>query len=323
MVTVALLVAVPFLFPDFDRSELLPEWNSSTPLWLGAAVALTITSYWFATLRWHRVLFAFDVTARPRRLFVHFLAGQVASQFMPTSIGGDVIRVNRLRRDSGNAPGAFASVVFERLSGWIVLPVLTFAGFIVNPGLRDLGAATRVAFILATVTLVGLLTLMAVVGNPVLGRFLDKRDGWARYVNALHLGIDKFREHPRELVRVLATAFVYQIILLLAAACAAEAMGIGQVGLTAILAFMPVTLIAQFMSPGFGGFGFREASLALFLGKLGVPEERAIALGLVIYLITVTSSLIGVPALVFGGSKDNEDESVDEPRESLETSIEP
>jgi glycosyltransferase 2 family protein len=299
---IGFVVAFPIITPDFDRSELLPDWDSSTPLWLAAAVALMVSSFWFATLRWHRVLFAFDITSARQRLFSHFMAGQFASNFMPSSVGGDVLRVNRLRRDSGNAPGSFASVVFERLSGWIVLPVLTFVGLLVNPGLRDRGAATHVAVIMASITLTGLLVVVALVGNPRLGRMLESRDGWTRYVNAFHLGIEKFRKRPREILNVLAAAFMYQIVVLAAVACAAEAMGIDQIGFTAVLAFVPVTLIAQFLSP-FGGFGLREASLVLFLGTLGVAEERAIALGVLLYFLTLMSSLVGFPALLLGGSK--------------------
>ena len=315
---IALLVALPIFTPDFDRSELLPDWDSSTPLWLAAAVGLMVGSFWFATMRWHRVLFAFDVTSARHRLFFHFMAGQFASNFMPSSIGGDVLRVNRLRRDSGNAPGAFASVVFERLSGWIVLPVLTLIGLLVNPGLRDLGAATSVAVVMASITMLGLLAILAVVGNPRLGRVLESRDGWTRYVQALHLGTEKFRRRPQEIVNVLVAAFAYQLVVLAAAACAAEAMGIDQIGFTAILAFLPVTLIAQFLSP-FGGFGLREASLALFLGSLGVPEERAIALGLLLYFVTLVASLAGFPALVLGAKRGkliDEDELLGDPLES-------
>ena len=45
--------------------------------------------------------------------------------------------------------GTFASVVLERLTGWLVLPIITLVGFAVNPGLRHLGSATRVALLLA------------------------------------------------------------------------------------------------------------------------------------------------------------------------------
>ena len=47
------------------------------------------------------------------------LAGQFVSNVLPTTIGGDVLRVARLSRDTGETPRTFASVVLERLTaGW-------------------------------------------------------------------------------------------------------------------------------------------------------------------------------------------------------------
>ncbi|MDH3753549.1 MAG: flippase-like domain-containing protein [Acidimicrobiia bacterium] len=317
-ISIAFLAALLVFTPSFDRSELLPDWDSSTPLWLVAALVLTAASFAVATVRWHRVLFAFEIESSRPRLFSHYMAGQFVSNFVPTTVGGDVVRVNRLRRDTSDAPASFASVVFERLSGWIVLPVLTFIGLALNPGLRDLGAATRVAMVLALAAIGGLATIIWIVGHDRLGGFLGTREGRLRYFNALHLGIDKFRAHPREVGRVLVTAFSYQVVLLAAAACAAEAMGIDEIGFTAILAFLPATLIAQFLSPGIGGLGFREGALVLFLNPLGVPEERAIALGLLLYFLTLVASLIGLPALVFGG-KGREDTHIESEIASLPT----
>ena len=88
------------------------------------------------------------------QLLSHYLAGQFVANVLPTTIGGDVLRVSRLSRDSGAGPHGFASVVLERLTGWVVLPVMTFVGFLVNPGLRHLGRATQVAISLAAGTLV-------------------------------------------------------------------------------------------------------------------------------------------------------------------------
>ena len=64
---------------------------------------------------------------------------------LPTSIGGDVLRVVRLSAENDDRPSTFASVVLERMTGWIVLPVIALVGLSINPGLRHLGAATRVA----------------------------------------------------------------------------------------------------------------------------------------------------------------------------------
>ena len=68
-----------------------------------------------------------------------------------------------LSRDTGDSPRPFASVVLERLTGWLVLPVISVVGFVVNPGLRHLGTPTRVALGLAFATLAGLVVVLAAV----------------------------------------------------------------------------------------------------------------------------------------------------------------
>jgi hypothetical protein len=50
----------------------------------------------------------------------------------------------------------------------------------------------------------------------------------------------------------------------------------------------------------------REGALALFLGELGVPREEAVALGLTIYALTIITSLIGLPSLVFNTASSDE-----------------
>ncbi len=55
-------------------------------------------------------------------LLNYYLAGQFVSNVLPTTIGGDVLRVSRLSRENGEPPASFASVVLERLTGWLVLP---------------------------------------------------------------------------------------------------------------------------------------------------------------------------------------------------------
>ncbi len=237
------------------------------------------------------------------------MAGQFLSNFVPTTVGGDVLRVGRLSRDLDDGPTAFTSVVFERLSGWLVLPVITFLGFAVNPGLTDLGSATTVPLYVGAVTLGALLVVIVVVGSNWIGGSLEGRTGLLRFAEAVHLGIDRFKAHPRAAGEVVLSGFVYQFVLILAAGCAAEALEINEVGLTALMAFLPAVLIIQVLPLGIGGLGIREGALVLFLGGIDVSNEQAVALGLAIYVLTLVSSLVGFPLLILGGGR-GQDEAV-------------
>jgi uncharacterized membrane protein YbhN (UPF0104 family) len=300
-VSVGMIVVLLWRAPDVDLSKLVPRWTPSTLGWLMVAAALTLAGMVLATVRWKQVLDALGLRTGLGRLFSHTMAGQFVSNVLPTTIGGDVLRVSRLSRDTGESPGTFASVVLERLTGWLVLPVITLVGFLVNPGLRHLGSATRVALGLAAATLVLLVAVLVAAASQRFGGRFATREGWRRFAGAIHLGVDHLRHHPAAAANVLMAGFAYQLALVLAAVAAAQALGIRAAGLTALLAFFPAVLIAQVLPISMAGLGVREGAFVLFLGPLGVAKEDAIALGLLLYLLNVAVGMLGAPAFAAGG----------------------
>ena len=300
----ALMLAVLVAkIPSFEVADLVPEWSVTTALWLTVAAVLTLAGIALSALRWQKVLDALEIRTRLPRLMSHYMAGQFVSNVLPTTIGGDVLRVSRLSRDTGESPGTFASVVLERLTGWLVLPVMTIVGFAVNPGLRRLGNATSVALTLAFGTLVLLVCVLAAAGSSRVGGRFAARAGWRRFIGAVHLGIERLRSQPGAAANVLAAGFAYQLALVLAAVAAAQALGLRPAGLTALLAFFPAVLIAQVLPISMSGLGVREGAFVLFLGPLGVASEQAVALGLLLYLLNLAVSLLGAPAFAAGGRR--------------------
>lgn len=309
--SIALIVVLFAQMGDIDTDQLIPAWNRSNTFWTLGAFATTLLAFVLGAYRWQRVLLALGETQPLPRLFSHYMAGQFLSNFVPTTVGGDVLRVSRLSRDTGDGPVSFTSVVFERLSGWLVLPVITFLGFIVNPGLTDLGTSTTVPLYIAGLTLLGLVLVIVVLGHDWIGSSLEGRTGLLRFAEAVHLGIDRLREHRVAAGEVVLSAFAYQFVLLLAAGCAVEALEINEVGLTSLMAFLPAVLIIQVLPLGIGGLGIREGALVLFLSGIGVVDEQAVALGLAMYALTLVSSLIGFPLLILGGRANGLEEALE------------
>ncbi|MGH9084166.1 MAG: lysylphosphatidylglycerol synthase transmembrane domain-containing protein [Acidimicrobiales bacterium] len=299
--SVLMLAVLIWRVPSFDTDEVVPELTARTVVWLVVAAALTLFGLVLSAIRWQRVLEVLGLHAGLRQLLNHYLACQFVSNVLPTTIGGDVLRVSRLSRETGESPKTFASVVLERLTGWLVLPVISVIGFLVNPPLQHLGTATRVALGLAFGTLLALGILLYAVADQRIGGRFQAKDGWRRFAGAVHLGLDRLRRQPRAAADVLLVGFAYQLVLVLAAVAAAQALGVRPAGLTALLAFFPAVAIAQVLPIGISGLGVREGAFALFLGPLGVATEEAIALGLLLYLLNLGVSLLGAPAFAVGG----------------------
>jgi uncharacterized membrane protein YbhN (UPF0104 family) len=288
-----------YLLSRLHFTSLLPHPGAVTIAWVVAGLLVTAASVILSALRWQRVLVALELPARLRTLLGHYLAALFVGNFLPSTIGGDVLRVTRLSAENGDPPPTFASVVLERLSGWIVLPVITLATMALHPTLLHKGTATRLAVILATGTLVLLIGIVFASGHPrLLGRHADN-PGWLRFLGAVHLGVDRLRRHPTAAASVLGTGFLYQLTVVLAAWMAAEALGI-DVGLTVLLAFFPAVAIAQVLPITFSGLGVREGALVLFLRPFDVGQHQAIALGLLFYAMNLVVSLLGAPPFAIG-----------------------
>jgi uncharacterized protein (TIRG00374 family) len=291
------------LLPRIDPESVLPQPDRTTPFWLLGAVAVTAAGIVLSALRWEAVLVMLDVHVRTRTLVHHVAAGLFVGNFLPSTIGGDVLRIRRLAKETGESAVPFASVALDRLSGMLVLPLITLVALAVNPGLRELGRASLVAAVVSVLTLVFLGGLLYAAGHPGVGGRFTGDSRFHRFAAAVHLGASKVRTHPRAVTGVVVAGFGYQLLVVTAAFLAARALGLDQVRLTAAMAFVPAVSILQVVPISLGGLGIREGAFVLFLHPLGVPTGRAVALGLLIYGLNLTTSLLGAPSFAAGSRR--------------------
>ena len=232
----------------------------------------------------------------------HYLAGQFVSNVLPTTIGGDVLRVSRLsatRRvarhlrlgGAGAADGVAGAAGHHHRR----LPRQPRAA---PPRHRHpVALALAVSTLLCWSACWPRPPAAASAGASHLGRLAPVR---GRHPP----GRRPAAPHPGAAANVLVAGFAYQLALVLAAVAAAQALGLRPPpGLTALLAFFPAVLIAQVLPISMSGLGVREGAFVLFLGPARRGHEEAIALGLLLYLLNLAVSLLGAPAFAAGGRR--------------------
>src|SRR5690349_55473 len=89
-VSVALLA---LLFSRVDGRQLWASARQASIAWLLAALALYFTTVLAATWRWQLLLNAQNVSVPARRLLGSYLVATFFGNFLPSNIGGDVIRI--------------------------------------------------------------------------------------------------------------------------------------------------------------------------------------------------------------------------------------
>jgi len=262
------------------------------------AVVTALVGVVLSAWRWQRVLLLFDARVRISALFSHYVVGLLVGNVLPSTIGGDVVRVARASNTVGSGEVSFGSVVLERLTGFVALPVLVFAGFALQPSLAD-RANAWIALLIAAITLALLAVILFAAGHPRLaGRFAE-RESWARFIGAVHVGVERLRREPRHIAPILGTALLFQASQIAMFAFIFRALDL-DVPIAAVIAFTPAVLMLQVLPITFSGLGVREGALVLFLHSFQVSNAQAGAAGLLWWGCMIVVSMLGAPAFAVG-----------------------
>jgi glycosyltransferase 2 family protein len=280
-------------------SGVLPHHHHlHSALLLTSALILIFAGIVLQAWRWQQVLHIFDEHVGIVRLTVYTLAGQFLGNVLPSTIGGDVIRISRVGADIDSTETAFASVAIERLTGFVALPALVVIGFLIRPSLVHSDHAP-LALLVAAITVGALVAILSAAGHPRLaGRFAGRQSAM-RFIGAVHVGIDRLRRYPRKALGVVGTSFAYQTSVIIAVLCIAHTLEL-PAPTAAIIAFVPAVAMAQSVPITIGGLGVREGMLVLLLHPFGVRDAQAVAVGLLWYACVLIVSMLGAPAFAVG-----------------------
>lgn len=290
-------VILGILLSRINFGSVLPE-GRATILYVIAGVLAAIASIALAAFRWKQVFAAFGLTVRYATLLHHYFAGQFLGNVLPSTIGGDVLRISRATTTTGSSEKAFSSVVLERLTGFMALPVLSLAGLALRPSLLDVRSG-KVALLIDVAVIVLLGVILYASGHPRLAGRFAAHDNWMRFIGAVHIGVDRLRRRPRSAAAVLAASLLYQASAMLVLYVAVRMLELPVPG-TAVLAVGPAVAMLQVIPISLSGLGIREGALVLFLHPFGVTTSQAVALGLIWYGLLLLASLLGAPSFAVG-----------------------
>ena len=219
------------LVSKIDFEDLVPSGRAlaGTVAFLVAGIGLMALTIVIGAWRWQLVLEAFDSDVPIRRLIGHNFAGQFVGNVLPSTIGGDVVRVARSTKDVGGRDTAFASVVIDRLTGFVSLPVLHHAiGFLARPSLvGETNAWYALLCCGGTIVVFGM--ILVVAGHPSLGGRFKGHTNWMRYLGVIHIGVDRLRRRPPLAAATLAVAVGYQMVYTAAVFSAVHTVGLATI----------------------------------------------------------------------------------------------
>jgi uncharacterized membrane protein YbhN (UPF0104 family) len=307
--TAKILVSVVLLWVLLSRVDGRQLWGlaqAASPAWLAAALAIYLVMVLISAWRWQILLDAQHVRVGFGRLTQSFLVATFFNNFLPSNIGGDVIRIRDTARPAGSKTLATTIVLLDRGIGLLGLLFVAAAGATLITG-RQSSAAGPVG----AGTLWGVLALGVIGTAPLLLmphrlvpllRPLERlhRDWVSRQIAHLTTALAKFGAAPGTLFRGFVGAVAVQLTIVLFYAAAARALTI-PIPLAHLAVLIPLSFIVQMAPISVNGFGVREATFTVYFSRIGLPIESAMALSLVGAALLMVFSISG--AIIHAGRR--------------------
>ncbi len=279
----------------------------SLPLWAGlAAVASLLGIALVSALRWWLVMETIASPLPLGRATALMLIGNFFTQVLPTSVGGDAVRIWQVTRHGISFERAFIGVMLERISGLIALVLMVVAGVFWLGDLIDQPAVRLLLLASLPVLAGGLLVLCLLDRLPAgLGNRL-------RHLRTIGATLNLLRAMAADTRRVLLTQPLSLYLLLLSAAAQvfsalavlALARGLGlALGPVEALAVVPATILITFIPLSFAGWGVREGASVIMLGFLGIGADHAVAVSVLFGLGLLVAGLPGCLLWLIGGRR--------------------
>jgi hypothetical protein len=294
-------LAVAYILWKVDVGEALATIADAELRWFLLSAAIMLLTVVPMAWRWQWLLAAHGIHDRVLWLVRAYLTAFAAGQILPTSIGGDAMRIfETSRRHPGRAGPVAGTVLLERALGGAATLALGAVGLALALGRYDVGAYLWIeaAFVVATVVLAVVLFSRSL--RPLLARLapLLRPLRLDRPVRAVYEAIHSYRAAPGLLVGVFALTLAVQAIRVLAIWAAAEAVGI-DLSVRVFYVMGPLFFLVLLVPFTLNGFAVREAFFVSFLGNLGVPSDQAFAAGFLFFLVTIVLSLPGLVILAW------------------------
>jgi glycosyltransferase 2 family protein len=292
-----------YLLWKIDLSRTADVLADVDPGYFLLAVALMVVTIWPMAWRWQWLLRARGVEDRlgwlTRAYFVSYAAGQI----LPTSVGGDAVRIfETARRHPGHGGTAAASVLLERALGGAATLALAALGFLLAVGKYDVGAYLWIELVFVVGTIVAGVVVFSRRVRPLLARLRPLLAAFRadRIAAELYSALHAYRRHAVLLLAVFALTLGVQAVRVLAIWSSGKAVGV-DLSPRPYYVMGPLLFLVMLVPFTINGLAVRESFFVSFLGNLGVGADEAFAAGFLFFLVTIAMSLPGGAILAWEG----------------------
>ncbi|MEK6791420.1 MAG: lysylphosphatidylglycerol synthase transmembrane domain-containing protein [Deltaproteobacteria bacterium] len=246
-----------------------------------------------STYRWSIVLKK-DMEVKYFKLLSIYFIGMFFNNFLPTMVGGDLVKGYFLYRYSQRGDVSFASMFMDRYSGFTALMVLTALSLI--PGYALIKGTPLPIFLALLIGAFVMASLVIWVGSLhtwvmallSMVRFF----GINKKIDAFYNVLMSYKKHRGLLVKIFLCSLFVQSGVIIGYYLLGVQLGIN-ISIGYYFLLIPLTTVISMLPLSLAGLGIREGAFIFLFPMVGATKEQAVTLSLMWFAITAIVSIIG------------------------------
>lgn len=276
-----------WLIYSFDWIAVRDLFLTTEPSWLILAGGFIVVSMVVSVEKWSRILRAEGINLPWFQLWKVYWIGIFFNNFLPSSIGGDGIRILLTGRNISNIAGAASSVIIERLLATVGLALTGLVMFPIANSNRHVGWL----FIMLIIVAAGLLFFLMMGRMPAWAAGRDgKLSGFARGFLAHGHAL---RGQKKMIITVLCLSVLFQLTVVAVNYAVFRCLHIDLLSWWDLVYIIPAISAIAMVPVGINGYGIREGAYVLLLASYGVAGSAALGASLLFAVLVSFCSLYG------------------------------
>lgn len=281
-----ILLAIVIKFANIDN--VVKSLKNFNPVWLLPIFILILLSVIVSAWKWDTLIKAQKVSIRYIDLFIYYNCGLFFNNFLPSSIGGDGIRIYLAGKKGGSYSVAASSVVMERTLATVSLAFLGVisAVFAKEPS----GLAVLLLFLLF---IMGVLLTSVLILGWVPAK-LKKREGkiskaWVSFAHSA----SELKQHKKALLYCFLESLLFQVIVALVIGAIMKGFNQSVPSLPDLFLITSASSVLAMVPLGINGFGMREGAYIYLLKPFGYTTSEALTVSILFAFFVTIYSMIG------------------------------
>jgi uncharacterized membrane protein YbhN (UPF0104 family) len=300
--TIKVLVSAALLYFALRKanfSDLASRINIASLGWIGIAIAVTFLQIFVGVLRWREVSAECGAPLGAMQAMRYNVIGTFFNQTLPSSIGGDAVRLWLVARNGAGWRAATYSIFVDRAIGLIALAVIIVASLPWSLSLiGDPHGRSALLF-------VDLAALAGGMGFLVLGRLpwpWLKRWWGTHHLHACSIIANRVIFSRKHGPKIAVLSVLVHVLAVVIAWCVVQSIA-APVVFSQVFQLVPPVMLITMLPISIAGWGVREATMGLAFGYAGLMTNEGVNVSLLFGAVSFIVGAFGGLVWIFSAEK--------------------